>query len=89
MEAEMRQGQVMAAALLAALAAPAMAGGAEVVHRGFGFAAPTLEPRRSGYRRGRRFDHRGRAIDRNGNRPAGSKLAKKAARGKLTIVGIR
>lgn len=78
---------LMATALLAGLAMPAVGGGVEVLPRGFGGLVPTLDPRRSAFRQGRRFRNGSRV--KVGGNPAGTKLARKAAKGTLTIVGIR
>lgn len=87
----MRNANLLAAAALMGLASmPAVGGSVEVLPRGFGYAPPDLESRRNGYRKGRRWGYgmpswmRGR----NDN-PAGTKLAKKAAKGTLTINGIK
>jgi hypothetical protein len=79
---------MLATLALGALSMPGLAGGAEVVGRGFGFTPPKLEPRQSAYRKGRRWNY-GMGLMPNGNNPPGTKLAKKMAKGTLTICGIR
>jgi hypothetical protein len=69
-------------ALLAGLSASAFGGGAVAL------SGSTRENFASPFREGRRFRY-GREPVRKGGNPAGTKLARKAAQGKLTIVGIR
>lgn len=83
----MQRNNLIALMAVAALGAPSV-GRSVALQPGFGLASAAV-PRRSAYRKGRRFDDRGRPVDRNGHRPAGSKLAKQAARGQLTINRIR
>lgn len=82
---------LMAAALIAACSLPGLAGGAEVLPMMGGFRPPLPNPRRSAPGKGRRSQayYSAEQFRRRGGNPAGSKLAKKAMRGTLTIVGIR
>lgn len=73
---------LMAAALLAAVSSPGVAGGAVELLRAPSAPRPS---RASGYRMGRRFKGE---VAKGGN-PAGTKLAHQAMRGTLTINRIR
>lgn len=80
---------MLTALALGAFSMPAVPGAAEVVHRSFG--EPPV-PRQRGYRQGRRWGygfHGFRDVMQKGGNPAGTKLAKKMAKGTLTICGIR
>jgi len=54
----------------------------------FGRPEPRLDPRRSAFRKGRRFNYGLGPVARGGNH-AGTKLAKKAAKGQLGIARLR
>jgi hypothetical protein len=79
--------QLIAMAALAGLGSmPAVGRNVEVIPSMWG---RTPEPR--GYRKGRRFGYGFDFLPKNsnGDNPAGTKLAKKAAKGKLSICALR
>jgi hypothetical protein len=98
LEEEMKDARMLLSLAAGLLAAPTVGGDVAVVHRGFGLARP--EPQTRGYRQGRRFNYgrptvslyaasRSKHAIANGDKPAGTKLARKAAKGTLTIAGIQ
>jgi hypothetical protein len=74
------------AALAAAAAMPAVGGNAVAIPNVWG-----RDPEPRGYRKGRRFGYGFDFLPKNsnGDNPAGTKLAKKAAKGKLSICALR